>query len=158
MRAGAIKEPYRTRPSPCRLRRLSLSRESGRGSPLLPPARVALVHQPHHRVEVRAAGLDAGHLRLVTFFMLSNYLFWEASGALKGVAVLTFGAAFAFTLFEISKISGTTLGKSKFFDASTRNSPLTCGRASVSLYSSLRAIPGALREVDKLSPSGENCP
>lgn len=43
----------------------------------------------------------AGHLLLVTFFGLTNYLFFEAAGALKGVGVLTFGAAFAFTLFEI---------------------------------------------------------
>jgi len=47
------------------------------------------------------ANMLAGHLLLVTFFGLTNYLFVEASGALKVVGVLTFGAAFAFTVFEI---------------------------------------------------------
>nr|WP_197024812.1 F0F1 ATP synthase subunit A [Cellulomonas sp. KRMCY2] len=47
------------------------------------------------------ANMLAGHLLLVLFFGLTNYLFVEASGALKAVSVLTFGAAFAFTLFEI---------------------------------------------------------
>ena len=47
------------------------------------------------------ANMLAGHLLLVLFFGLTNFLFVEASGALKAVGVLTFGAAFAFTLFEI---------------------------------------------------------
>ena len=47
------------------------------------------------------ANMLAGHLLLVLFFGLTNYLFVEASGALKVVGVLTFGAAFAFTVFEI---------------------------------------------------------
>lgn len=47
------------------------------------------------------ANMLAGHLLLALFFSLTNYLFVEASGALKGMGVLTFGAAFAFTLFEI---------------------------------------------------------
>ena len=47
------------------------------------------------------ANMLAGHLLLVTFFMMTNYLFVEASGALKGLGIVTFGAAFAFTIFEI---------------------------------------------------------
>lgn len=47
------------------------------------------------------ANMLAGHLLLVLFFGMTNYLFFEASGALKAVGVLSFGAAFAFTLFEI---------------------------------------------------------
>ena len=47
------------------------------------------------------ANMLAGHLLLALFFSMTNFLFVEANGALKGVGVLTFGAAFAFTLFEI---------------------------------------------------------
>ncbi|MCL3860448.1 F0F1 ATP synthase subunit A [Actinotalea sp. K2] len=47
------------------------------------------------------ANMLAGHLLLVIFFALTNYLFVEASGAVKAVGVVTFGAAFAFTIFEI---------------------------------------------------------
>lgn len=47
------------------------------------------------------ANMLAGHLLLALFFSMTNFLFVEASGALKGIGVLTFGAAFAFTLFEI---------------------------------------------------------
>jgi F-type H+-transporting ATPase subunit a len=47
------------------------------------------------------ANMLAGHLLLVTFFGLTNYLFFEASTAVKAVGLLTFGAAFAFTIFEI---------------------------------------------------------
>ncbi|WP_245612486.1 F0F1 ATP synthase subunit A [Actinotalea ferrariae] len=47
------------------------------------------------------ANMLAGHLLLVTFFMLTNYLFFEAAGAVKAVGLLTFGAAFAFTVFEL---------------------------------------------------------
>lgn len=47
------------------------------------------------------ANMLAGHLLLVLFFGLTNYLLVEASAALKPVAVLTFGVGFAFTIFEI---------------------------------------------------------
>ena len=47
------------------------------------------------------ANMLAGHLLLVVFFAMTNYLFVEASAALKPVGLLAFGAAFAFTLFEI---------------------------------------------------------
>jgi len=47
------------------------------------------------------ANMVAGHLLLVTFFAMTHYLFFEASAAIKGVGVVAFGAAFAFTLFEI---------------------------------------------------------
>ncbi len=47
------------------------------------------------------ANMLAGHLLLALFFSMTSYLFVEASGALKAVGVLTFAAAFAFTLFEI---------------------------------------------------------
>mgnify|MGYP005824100567 CR=1 FL=1 len=47
------------------------------------------------------ANMLAGHLLLVLFFSMTSWLFLEASGALKAVGVLTFGAAFAFTIFEI---------------------------------------------------------
>lgn len=47
------------------------------------------------------ANMLAGHLLLVLFFSMTSYLFVEASGAMKGLGLLTFGAAFAFTLFEI---------------------------------------------------------
>ncbi len=47
------------------------------------------------------ANMLAGHLLLVIFFSMTSYLFVEASGGLKAVGVLTFGAAFAFTLFEM---------------------------------------------------------
>lgn len=43
----------------------------------------------------------AGHLLLVIFFSMTHYFFVEASGALKAVGVVTFGAALAFTVFEI---------------------------------------------------------
>lgn len=47
------------------------------------------------------ANMLAGHLLLVLFFGMTSYLFFSTSGAIRGVGVLTFGAAFAFTLFEI---------------------------------------------------------
>jgi len=47
------------------------------------------------------ANMVAGHLLLVTFFAMTHFLFFEAAAAVKGVGVLAFGAAFAFTLFEI---------------------------------------------------------
>ena len=47
------------------------------------------------------ANMLAGHLLLVLFFSMTSWLFLEAGGALKLAGVLTFGAAFAFTLFEI---------------------------------------------------------
>jgi len=47
------------------------------------------------------ANMLAGHLLLVLFFSMTSYLFVEASGAMKGLGLLAFGAAFAFTLFEI---------------------------------------------------------
>jgi len=47
------------------------------------------------------ANMLAGHLLLVMFFSMTSFLFVETSGLMKGLGVLTFGAAFAFTLFEI---------------------------------------------------------
>jgi F-type H+-transporting ATPase subunit a len=47
------------------------------------------------------ANMLAGHLLLVLFFSMTSYLFVESSGLMKGLGVLTFGAGFAFTLFEI---------------------------------------------------------
>lgn len=47
------------------------------------------------------ANMLAGHLLLVIFFSMTSFLFVETSGLMKGLGVLTFGAAFAFTLFEI---------------------------------------------------------
>jgi len=47
------------------------------------------------------ANMLAGHMLLVTFFLMTSYLFVEASGALKAMGLVTFGAAFAFTIFEI---------------------------------------------------------
>lgn len=47
------------------------------------------------------ANMISGHLLLVTFFLMTQYLFFTVVGALKVVGVLTFAAAFAFTLFEI---------------------------------------------------------
>jgi len=47
------------------------------------------------------ANMLAGHLLLVVFFAMTNYLFVEATAAMKPIGLLAFGAAFAFTLFEI---------------------------------------------------------
>ncbi|MBO1750856.1 F0F1 ATP synthase subunit A [Actinotalea sp. BY-33] len=47
------------------------------------------------------ANMLAGHLLLVLFFGMTHWLFLEAGGALKGVGVITLGAAIAFTVFEI---------------------------------------------------------
>ncbi|MDR1799964.1 MAG: F0F1 ATP synthase subunit A [Bifidobacteriaceae bacterium] len=47
------------------------------------------------------ANMIAGHFLLAAFFAMTSYLFVEASGALKGLGVVSFAAAFAFTLFEI---------------------------------------------------------
>jgi F-type H+-transporting ATPase subunit a len=47
------------------------------------------------------ANMISGHFLLVAFFSLTNYLLISATGLIKGVSVLTFGAAIAFTVFEI---------------------------------------------------------
>ncbi|MDO5034925.1 MAG: F0F1 ATP synthase subunit A [Actinomycetaceae bacterium] len=47
------------------------------------------------------ANMLAGHLMLALTFFGTHYLFFEASGALKGVGVLTFAGALAITAFEI---------------------------------------------------------
>ena len=47
------------------------------------------------------ANMIAGHLILVLCFAATQYFFFEATGVLKGVAVLSFAAGIAFTLFEI---------------------------------------------------------
>ncbi|MDR1151881.1 MAG: F0F1 ATP synthase subunit A [Bifidobacteriaceae bacterium] len=47
------------------------------------------------------ANMISGHFLLVAFFSMTNYLLIEATGIMKGVAVLSFGAALAFTAFEI---------------------------------------------------------
>lgn len=48
-----------------------------------------------------AANMIAGHLLLVTAFAGTHVLFLEASGAMKGIGVLTLAGGLAFTLFEI---------------------------------------------------------
>jgi F-type H+-transporting ATPase subunit a len=48
-----------------------------------------------------AANMIAGHMLLVLCFAATHYFFLEASGAMKGVGVLSFTAGLAFTLFEI---------------------------------------------------------
>ncbi|MCS4484094.1 F0F1 ATP synthase subunit A [Gleimia sp. 6138-11-ORH1] len=47
------------------------------------------------------ANMIAGHLILALSFFGTNYLFFEAAGALKLVGVVTFSAGIVFTLFEI---------------------------------------------------------
>lgn len=47
------------------------------------------------------ANMVAGHLLLVVAFAGTHALFFAASGAVKGVGVLTFAGGMAFTLFEI---------------------------------------------------------
>jgi len=47
------------------------------------------------------ANMISGHFLLVAFFSMTNYLLIEAAGAIKGVALVSFGAALAFTAFEI---------------------------------------------------------
>lgn len=47
------------------------------------------------------ANMVAGHLLLVTFFLMTHFLFFQASAAMKPVGVLALGAALAFTLFEV---------------------------------------------------------
>jgi F-type H+-transporting ATPase subunit a len=47
------------------------------------------------------ANMISGHFLLVAFFSLTNYLLIQATGIVKGVSLLTFGAAIAFTAFEI---------------------------------------------------------
>lgn len=48
-----------------------------------------------------AANMIAGHLLLVLCFAATQFFFFEAAGALKGMGVVTFTAGFAFVLFEI---------------------------------------------------------
>ena len=47
------------------------------------------------------ANMLVGHLLLVLCFGATHFLFFEAAGGLKAMGVVTFGAAFAFTIFEI---------------------------------------------------------
>lgn len=47
------------------------------------------------------ANMIAGHLLLVVAFAGTQYLFFEASGAIKAAGALTFLGGFAFTLFEV---------------------------------------------------------
>lgn len=48
-----------------------------------------------------AANMIAGHLLLVLCFAATQYFFFEASGAMKAMSVVSLGAGVAFTLFEI---------------------------------------------------------
>ena len=48
-----------------------------------------------------AANMIAGHMLLVLCFAATHYFFLEASGAIKGVGVLSFTAGLAFMLFEV---------------------------------------------------------
>lgn len=48
-----------------------------------------------------AANMIAGHLLLVLCFAATQYFFFEATGALKAMSVVSLGAGIAFTLFEI---------------------------------------------------------
>ncbi len=47
------------------------------------------------------ANMIAGHLLLVLCFSATHFFFFEATGALKAVGVLSLAAGFAFTLFEM---------------------------------------------------------
>jgi F-type H+-transporting ATPase subunit a len=47
------------------------------------------------------ANMISGHFLLVAFFSMTNYLLIEATGILKGISVVSFGAALAFTAFEL---------------------------------------------------------
>ena len=47
------------------------------------------------------ANMIAGHMLLVLCFSATHFLFFEASGAIKGLGALTLVAGFAVTLFEI---------------------------------------------------------
>jgi F-type H+-transporting ATPase subunit a len=47
------------------------------------------------------ANMISGHFLLVAFFSMTNYLLISGVGAMKGLSVLSFGAALAFTAFEI---------------------------------------------------------
>lgn len=47
------------------------------------------------------ANMIAGHLLLVLCFSATHFFLVEAAGAMKGVAVLSLGAGFIFTLFEM---------------------------------------------------------
>ena len=47
------------------------------------------------------ANMIAGHLLLVLCFSATHFFLIEAAGAMKGVAVLSLGAGFIFTLFEL---------------------------------------------------------
>lgn len=47
------------------------------------------------------ANMIAGHLLLVVAFAGTQYLFFEATGAIKAAGALTLAGGFAFTLFEI---------------------------------------------------------
>jgi F-type H+-transporting ATPase subunit a len=47
------------------------------------------------------ANMISGHLLLVLCFSATQFFFFEATGAMKPIGVLTLGAGFAFTLFEL---------------------------------------------------------
>lgn len=47
------------------------------------------------------ANMIAGHLLLVLCFSATHFFFFEASAAMKPIGVLSLGAGFAFTLFEM---------------------------------------------------------
>ncbi|MDR2378044.1 MAG: F0F1 ATP synthase subunit A [Bifidobacteriaceae bacterium] len=47
------------------------------------------------------ANMIAGHFLLTAFFVMTSYLLIEGAGALKGLALLTAAASFAFVVFEI---------------------------------------------------------
>jgi F-type H+-transporting ATPase subunit a len=47
------------------------------------------------------ANMISGHLLLTTFYLMTNYLLFSATGALKSVAVVSFAGALVFTVFEI---------------------------------------------------------
>jgi F-type H+-transporting ATPase subunit a len=47
------------------------------------------------------ANMIAGHFLLTAFFVMTSYLFIEASGAMKTVGVLTAAASLVFVLFEV---------------------------------------------------------
>jgi len=48
-----------------------------------------------------AANMMAGHLLLVLCFAATHYFFLEASGAMKGIGVVSLAAGIGFTLFEV---------------------------------------------------------
>ncbi len=47
------------------------------------------------------ANMMSGHLLLVLFYSATSYFLLEVTGVLKGVAIVSYAAGFAFTLFEV---------------------------------------------------------